>query len=90
MTGFVPEEERLNEESEQLKKKIAEIAAPSPPPPSNTPLKSGLDLVICLNTPIEERLRRKEQRKVDPQTETIYNLEETPPPTDVKGLVERL
>jgi hypothetical protein len=35
-------------------------------------------------------MRRKDLRRVDPTTEIAYNLEENPPPTDVKGLIERL
>jgi adenylate kinase family enzyme len=45
LTGYVPEEERLNEEAELLKKKIVEMAAPQTPPPSNFLLTSGIDMV---------------------------------------------
>lgn len=37
-----------------------------------------------------ECVRRASGRRIDPQTGNIYHLEENPPPTDVKGLADRL
>jgi adenylate kinase len=37
-----------------------------------------------------ECVRRASGRRVDPQTGNIYHIEENPPPTDVKGLADRL
>lgn len=37
--------------------------------------------------PTEERLRRVGLKRIDPQTEAVYNLEENPPPVDVKPRV---
>lgn len=52
--------------------------------------RSGLDLVIELKVDEEECLRRAKGRKIDPQTEIVYHMQDNPPPTDVKGLLERL
>lgn len=32
MTGYVPDEERLNEQAEKIKKKISELVSPPPIP----------------------------------------------------------
>jgi hypothetical protein len=50
---------------------------------------SGLDGVLFLDVPLEECLRRHAGRKVDPQTGTIYHMDDNPPPEDPK-LRERL
>ena len=52
--------------------------------------ESGIDVSFWLNVSDEERYRRAEGRRIDPQTEIIYHLEDNPPPTDVKGLIDRL
>ena len=54
----------------------------------NRATQSGLDGVIILNTPLEECERRSNNRKIDPQTSTIYHMEDNPP-TDNK-VTERL
>lgn len=90
LTGYVPEEERLNDTAEKMKKKVSELVSPTPVPPSNKLLRSGVDLIIHQDIDYDDILKRMSQRRVDPQTETVYHLEENPPPTDVKGLQERL
>ena len=90
LTGYVPEEERLNDMAEKLKKKVQELVSPTQQQQSTQLRKSGVDIFLSLNSTVEEAQRRKELRKVDPATETVYSLEENPPPTDVKGLAERL
>ena len=39
---------------------------------------SGLDGVVVLDTPIVECLRRAENRKLDPQTNIVYHMEDNP------------
>ena len=51
--------------------------------------QSGLDGVIVLQTPYAECERRSKNRKIDPQTNIIYHLEDNPPPDDNK-IKERL
>lgn len=46
--------------------------------------------MCCLEVENEECVRRAVGRRIDPTTETIYHLEDNPPPTDVKGLIDRL
>ena len=52
--------------------------------------QSGLDSVIILKTPFSECERRAKGRKIDPQTGTIYHMEDNPPPENDSKLQERL
>ena len=59
--------------------------------PLDTRLKAGgLDLVLKVEVENEECVRRAVGRRIDPATETIYHIEDNPPPADVKGLAEKL
>ena len=40
---------------------------------------SGLDGVLILETPEEECTRRARSRKIDPQTQTVYDMDVNPP-----------
>ena len=51
--------------------------------------KSMFDQFIVINPTKEECSRRANNRKVDPTTNTVYHMEDSPPPEDPK-LVERL
>lgn len=62
-------------------------SAPTMKPVEASP--SGIDGMVFLDVPMEECLRRHSGRKVDPQTGTIYHMEDSPPPEDPK-LRERL
>ena len=42
-------------------------------------ISSGMDGIIILDTPLEECERRSNGRKQDPQTNTIYHMEDSPP-----------
>ena len=57
---------------------------------NSTLIKSGLDLIIHLDIVEEECHRRASGRKVDPQTEITYHMEDSPPPGDDKKIQERL
>ena len=48
-------------------------------------IKSGIDGVIILETPDVECTRRSQNRKIDPQTQTVYHME-TDAPEDAKVL----
>ena len=50
---------------------------------------SIFDAVLLMNTEKEEVIRRASNRKIDPTTNTVYHMEDSPPPDDAK-LVERL
>ena len=53
------------------------------------PEKSGLDGIVILKTPFAECQRRAQNRKIDPQTQIVYHMQDTPPPDDSK-LQDRL
>lgn len=56
-------------------------------PPTMKPTQaspSGIDGMVFLDVPEEECLRRHSGRKVDPQTGTIYHMDDNPPPEDPK------
>ena len=83
LTGFIPAAERINLDAEIIKKGIQELVSPAPLQESNSPPLSGIDHIICLNAPLEERFRRAQLKRLDPLTDTIYSLEDCPP--DVKS-----
>lgn len=44
-----------------------------------TAFSSGLDGVLIMNTPDSECIRRSQNRKVDPQTQIVYQMETEAP-----------
>lgn len=58
--------------------------------PPKTLLKSGLDAVFWFDVSREECMRRALGRKFDPETQTMYHIEDVPPPTNQAPLCERL
>ena len=54
------------------------------------PQNSLFDGVFILNSTNEEANRRASNRKVDPTTNTVYHLEDSPPPEGDAKLIERL
>lgn len=59
--------------------------------PENTSLREGgLSLVINLSLPSSEAERRGNNRRLDPLSGVIYNLEDNLPPLEEKGLADRL
>lgn len=49
-----------------------------------------MDAVIIINVPSQECKRRSVNRKIDPTTNTIYHLEDNPPPDNDNKLKDRL
>lgn len=91
LTGHIDLEERKNQEGESQKQRVGVLSHPE----ENTEvleenLLSGLDFILSLSISPEEMSRRIKGRRQDPQTSIIYHIEDNPPPTDVKGLNERL
>jgi len=89
--GHIDLEERKNQEGEFQKQRVGVLSHPE----ENTDileenLLSGLDFILNLSITTEEMTRRIKGRKQDPQTKIIYHVEDNPPPSDVKGLIERL
>lgn len=54
------------------------------------PQPSLFDRIFVMDAPKEECARRGTGRKIDPQTGTIYHLEDSPPPEGDAKLLERL
>lgn len=90
LTGYVPENELLNETAETAKDEAQIIVKPSNKPAPKKELRpSGIDLALVLDVPVQEMVRRAANRKIDPETGEIYHPEDRPPPTDNK-IVNRL
>jgi adenylate kinase len=49
-----------------------------------------MDGFVFIDVPSEECLRRIQNRKIDPQTGSIYHLEDNPPPEGDIKLKDRL
>ncbi|KAL4495175.1 hypothetical protein ABPG72_007282 [Tetrahymena utriculariae] len=90
LTGFVLEEERLNPEGEQLKEQIAQLVRAGEKTPDTSLKQGGIDLVINLNVDETIAEKRAANRRLDPQTGNIYNLEDNLPPLEEKGLADRI
>lgn len=57
----------------------------------DTTLKSPtVDYLFVMDAPKEQLDTRNQGRKMDPTTNQVYHVTLNPPPTDVKGLAERL
>jgi len=52
--------------------------------------KSYFDLIIHLDCPPDECLRRAADRLIDPNTQILYHMTDSPPNPDDKKLNERL
>mmetsp|Transcript_30270 Transcript_30270/g.27561 ORF Transcript_30270/g.27561 Transcript_30270/m.27561 type:complete len:143 (+) Transcript_30270:3-431(+) len=91
LSNFKPKDEHEPTEAE-LKKKRANyvVRAPDVEIIPRKLIKGGIDCTIVLDVKKEEALRRALGRRLDPQTGTVYHLEDNPPPVDNSPLVERL
>jgi len=49
-----------------------------------------VDAYLFMDVPANEALRRNQNRKIDPQTGTVYHMEDNPPPENDAKLRDRL
>ena len=62
-----------------------------PPPPLSSKLKeSGIDAVLVVDVDKNNCLRRAFGRRVDPENQEMFHLDESPPPVDDDSKVTRL
>ena len=67
------------------------MVLPIPQRAKDNSLKNGtFDILGEVSASEEEAKKRKEGRKIDPQTKMIYHQEFNPPPGDVKGFADKL
>jgi len=91
MTGFVCTVDKPKDESQTTFEKWSKIADPEQKEPAEgQSTKSGLDGMVFFNTSQEECQRRAANRKVDPNTGTVYHMEDNPPPSNDNKLMDRL
>ena len=91
LSGYMLEEELLNNEAEDKKRRAGVLAkAPEKPPAQSKFIEGGFDFVIKLEVSGEECLRRALGRRVDPNTGNIYHLQDNPPPANDTKLQDRL
>ena len=90
LSGYIPKTD-LDKELPQLQYEAwSKVASPAALVDESATgdfkaLGSGLDGVLIMNTPDTECTRRSQNRKIDPQTQTIYHME-TEAPEDQKVL----
>jgi hypothetical protein len=91
LSGFVPVQEQEIVPREKNLNDAFLLVQPSPKDkPPKTLIKSGLDAVIWFDLTREECMRRALGRRIDPEDEKIYHIEDIPPPTNQAPLCERL
>lgn len=90
LTGYVEESARLNEKGESIKEEIALLVRPSEKEPDNTLRAGCFDIILNLSLDAQIAEKRATNRRLDPTTGVVYNLEDNLPPIDEKGLAERL
>ena len=90
LSGYIPKADLAKSEQQLKKEAWSKVASPSALVAESATgefnaLTSGLDGVVIMNTPDTECTRRSQNRKIDPQTQTIYHME-TEAPEDQKVL----
>ena len=90
MNAFISEDERVNSQAEEIKNKIS-MVLPIPQKIKDNRLKQGtFDIFAELSADKQSLLKRKDGRKMDPQTKIIYHSDFNPIPADVKGFADKL
>lgn len=89
MVSFVTQEERLNKRAERRRKKLRLIMK-VPERSAEKDAFPSFDLIIDLNTPLNELVDRLKNTKIDPSSEEIYNEILNPINKDDKKLNDRL
>ena len=91
LTGFIPEIEKPHSQCQIFKENAALILDKSKKVVKPKELiQSGIDIVFHLEVPSQECIRRAFGRRIDPETNIIYHLEDNPPITDEGSVCERL
>jgi len=91
ISGYTLEEELLNHEAEDRKRRANVIVeAPAKPPAQDRFIEGGIDCSIKIEVSEEESLRRALGRRVDPNTGNLYHLQDNPPPPNDAKLNDRL
>lgn len=91
LTGYVQDIEKPKCELKIAKENITFLIDKPIKPASLHSLKpSGLDLVLQINVPSKECIRRAVGRRQDPTTGIIYHMEDNPPPANDHKLNDRL
>jgi len=91
LSGFVPNQEAdpINREKELGEAAVLAMPTPKEDPPSVL-IKSGMDLVLWMELPREECLRRAIGRRYDTASEVMYHVEDVLPLTTSAPLCENL
>jgi hypothetical protein len=91
LTGYIQEIDRPKSGLKIAKENLNHLVDKPIKPPGLINLKpSGLDLVIQINVPSKECIRRAVGRRQDPNTGIIYHMEDNPPPANDHKLNDRL
>ena len=91
LTGYIPEIEKPLSQCQIFKENASLILDKSKKVIKPKELiQSGIDIVFHLDVPSHECIRRSFGRRLDPETNTIYHLEDNHPNTDEERICERL
>jgi hypothetical protein len=91
LTGYIQEIDKPLTNYQVLRESFGILLERIARPASMKTLKlGGLSLMIHLDVPNKECLRRAAHRKLDPQTGIIYHMEDNPPPQNDHKLNDRL
>ena len=90
-SGYIGREEKKNRKGEEEKDRVGELVSSHNRGVVEEAKASGLDLAIELVVEdVAELERRLTGRKYDPVSQTLYHVQDSPAPSDIKGLQERL
>lgn len=91
LTNFLTYDDRTIPEGEILKKNANTLAKSTPKIIAKKKLiRSGIDCVCVVQVDKDSCLKRAFGRRIDPENNDIYHLDENPPPTDDSSKVEKL
>lgn len=91
LTEYVQEIDKVKTHLQEVKDNFALILDKSIKQPGNKQLKQGgLDLLITIDVPSQECIRRAVGRRIDPNTGNIYHIEDNPAPPNDHKLNDRL
>ncbi len=83
LSGYITPTELEPVDREKQSKDAFLLVQPTPKDqPPKLLLKSGLDAIFWFDVSREECMRRALGRKIDPETDKVYHIEDVPPPTN--------